>query len=174
MPKKDKPGMKPKKPGNTSREGVYRPTESEREERLAFAIKIRTRGGHKSAMMREIADEFGITLKTAEDYLVRAKQAMMEVMQKTTQELATESYTRLLESAVDEKATRGERIRAEEAIMKLFGLPGPTKHAITDAKGNDLEPDEARTRISVLASSLIDRPRSGGSGEVSGDPGAGD
>lgn len=149
--------MKEPQPGNRSRKGVERPTEEEIEKRIEFAIQVRLKGGHKSEMKRIIANEFGVTRKTAELYLGRAKNLMREIRNRDTAELMDESYLRLVGHAVAEDATRMERIKAETEIIKLMGIGSPTKHAITDSQGNDISIDEAESRLSAIASSLAQR-----------------
>lgn len=155
---------KQKRPGNKSRKEVKRPTETEIEERIQFAINLRLNTTmYKCEQKVAIAERFGVTRKTAEEYLGRAKVVMNDQRNRDTSELMDEAYLRLRGHAVSDEASRMERIKAETEIIKLMGLASPTKHAITDSEGNDISIDEAGSELSALASALADR-----SGEDSG------
>jgi hypothetical protein len=157
-------------PGKYSNgEAPYQPTEREIDDRVAFARDTYLRHRFKSTQIKAIRDEFGVSRRTAETYLSRARQEIRSLSDATWMEKREASYEFYLSIVMDETKPPNSRIKAQGAIDKLFGLDAPIKIARTDSDGNDLDLDGAADRVSALAQRIADRRGDSGSG--GGSPG---
>ena len=149
----------------------YQPTEKEQEDRIQFACKVWLEGRYKTAMLHKIADEFGISTRTAQKYLSLARDRLAEQTATSWQEKREEAYNRYLAIATDESMPPNARIKAQTRIDQIFGLDAPVKIARTDSEGKDISVDEARDSLASLLDSLAHRSGSDGDGEAEGSEG---
>lgn len=142
----------------------YQPTKKEIEERVEFARNIYLKQRFKGQMIAEIKQEFGVSARTAEKYLSRAKEQVRELSDATWMEKRENAYQFYLSIAMDESQPAHSRIKAQTRIDQIYGLDAPVKVARTDKDGNDITLDEAESRIDSLAARIAER---------GGDPGPG-
>ena len=108
-------------------------------------------------MLHKIADEFGVSTRTAQTYLSQARDRLSEQTSTSWQEKREEAYNRYLAIATDESMPPNARLKAQTRIDQIFGLDAPVKIARTDTDGNDIDINEARDRVDSLVKRLVER-----------------
>lgn len=145
-------------------EPPYQPTKKEIADRVEFARDVYLKRRFKGQMISDIKQEFGVSARTAEEYLSRAKAQVRELSDATWMEKRENAYQFYLSIAMDESQPAQARIKAQTRIDQIYGLDAPVKVARTDKDGNDITVDEAESRIDSLAARIAER---------GGDPGPG-
>ena len=135
----------------------YQPTDRELEDRIEFAMRVWLEGRYKTAMLHKIADEYGVSTRTAQTYLSHARDRLSEQTATSWQEKREEAYNRYLAIATDESMPPNARLKAQTRIDQIFGLDAPVKIARTDTDGNDIDINEARDRVDSLVKRLVER-----------------
>jgi len=134
----------------------------ELESRVEVTETLLARGMRKSDIKRYLRTEYGVTARTCENYLSRAKDRIMLKLREDRESHRSMSLALYRSVLSDANASLADRLRAQRDIDRLLGLNAPLKVAATDTHGRDLPPHEARDTISALAQRIADRM--GGSG----------
>ena len=156
-------------------EGQGRIEEDEYDARIEHALDLLIAHYRKSVIKTVLKETYGVTARTAENYISRAR-VLLLAQASDEQEFQRAKSIRYWESVIaHEETSVVEKRHARTRLDKIWGVDAPTRIAQTDSKGNDIiDPDEARTRLSVIAASLAERRGDSGAVPVHGDPRAGD
>jgi len=111
----------------------------------------------KSEIKRVMRDRYGADRATVERYLSTAREHLLIEIGETRDWMRAQSLAVYSAVIRDSEASHRDKIRAQAQIDKLLGLAAPIKIAQTDIQGRDLPPDEARDRLSALASTIVQR-----------------
>ena len=149
-----KPGGQKGNPGRTA--------ESEIEERIAICREMLEGHCTKSEIKKAMRQQFGADARTVERYLSRAREDILKEISDTRDFFRAQSLAAYRNVLKSPEATIKDRILAQRQTDHLLGLHAPWKVAQTDTNGRDIPPDEARDRISSLASRVAERIREAG------------
>ncbi len=133
------------------------------ERRVKHVYEMLVAGKTKTEVKRYCKSEWGVSARTCEDYLKRARESIfMELHQDqdSHRALSLSTYKAILSS---DKSSQADKVRAQTRIDKLLGLERPELFAAVDKEGNDLptpmDPIEAGERILSIANRLRQRQR---------------
>jgi len=112
---------------------------------------------HRGDIKRHLMERFSITRATADRIIAAAREDILRELSEAKDWWRAKSLATYAAVIRSEDASHRDRIRAQIAIDQLLGLREPTKVAMTDSAGRDLPPDEARDRLSALASVIAER-----------------
>ena len=102
-----------------------RPHRSEHQQIIAACRDMFALGARNGEVKSRVSEQFGISPRTVERYMRRARDAMVEETTRSRTELraeAAEVYRIILR---DETANHFAKMKAQERIDKLFGLESP-------------------------------------------------
>lgn len=112
------------------------PTAAEKRERIDGVI-LRMRKGETVGQIRQwLKGEFGVTTRTCDRYLSRARKEISEAVGRTETDLRTEAMAFYEGVRADQAATVWQKLKAQEQLDSLMGLAKPRKVAMTDSTGN--------------------------------------
>jgi hypothetical protein len=112
------------------------PTDNEKRARIEGVI-LRMRRGETVGQIRQwLKGEFGVTTRTCDRYLSRARKEISESVGRTEGDLRTEAMAFYEGVRADPTATVWQKLKAQEQLDSLMGLAKPRKVAMTDASGN--------------------------------------
>lgn len=120
-PKQSRKRKKPKLPTRIEREVI--------QENVQKLLDLRT---HVGAVKRVIAERYGLSPRSVEPYLRRARVEKLEATGKPIEEHRSDSFAFYQAIVADPKAPVRDRIRAQQSIDRLLGLCMPVK---MDASG---------------------------------------
>lgn len=147
--------------GNPRKKAI-KPTRAEYRERVDICRQLLCAHQTDGAIKKAVAVRYDISTRSVERYLRRARDILLDEINKTPDEMRSMSYETYRKIISDPNAHQHNIIAAQKQMDKLFGLNGPIKVAQTDTEGNDLNSlSEARDEISAILSAL--RKRAGGS-----------
>lgn len=148
---------KKKSTASKERKEAKRPTESEKEARIQFAIRQWLNCGYQDMMLLNIRKEFDVTERTAQLYLARAREVIGKMRDKANKDFVDEVYARSIDR-LSRCETVDQEDRVERTIMDLLGLKAPVRVARTTADGKDVDvdADERRVQLRNLALALAD------------------
>lgn len=106
--------------------------------------KLLGKGAYDGEVKTVVAARYGISRRTVERYLRRAREEMRAEIGRDKPDLQAESLEVYRSILMDEDAKPIEKIKARERMDKLLGLEAPVKVASTDKEGNDLLTREQR------------------------------
>ena len=138
-----------------------KPTKASMEQRISFTANLLVQGLYKHQIKEALRKEFGVSPRTMETYLARAREILKEEASLSREQMRAESYARCLSVMQKQEARPQDILRAQERIDSVFGLTAPKRIAVTDTDGNDINSPEALERLQAIADSLDD-----GAGEV--------
>ena len=138
-------------------EGQGRIPEDEYDSRIEYALDLLIKHYRKSDIKKKLKEAYSVTARTAENYIARAR-VLMLARASDEQEFERSRSIKYWESVIsNDDAPITEKRHARARLDKIFGVDAPTRIAATDTKGNDISPDEARTRLSIIAQGLSER-----------------
>jgi hypothetical protein len=147
-----------KNPGQTSQEELDR--------RIKECRLLLENRALKSEIKKLMFEKYEVDARTVESYLSRAKEEMVLALSETRDFFRSQALAFYCKILRQPDATVKEKIMAQRRIDSLLGLEAPVRWAATDTNGKDLPPDEARDRISTLASRVAERFREAGVGGI--------
>jgi hypothetical protein len=150
--------MKPE-PTTTPGNRRGRVTETEVQRRVDECRQLLIHRATKAEIKRVMRQRYGADRATTERYLASAREALLIEIRETKDWMRAQSLAVYSQVIRAKDATHRDRIKAQAHIDKLLGLHAPIKVAATDVQGNDIPPDEARDRLSALASTIAERIR---------------
>jgi hypothetical protein len=113
------------------------------EERINYACQVLGRRGYKHELFALLRHRYGISTRTCERILARARVVMAQRAGKDRAEHKVDALS-FYESVVrDPGATTGERLHAQSRIDRLLGLEAPQRLA----HGGDPKAPPARVRV---------------------------
>jgi hypothetical protein len=118
----------------------YKPDRAEQEERVAFTVFLLSRHARKSEIKRLLKARFGVSARTCERLLARARGLLRESTGAPPQEHRLRSYAFYLSVIRDPAATLREKMLAQKRIDKLLGLELRGK-AVEPGEGTEGGPD---------------------------------
>jgi hypothetical protein len=138
-------------------------TAEEMEERVDYTARMLARRVVKSDIKRELKSRYGVTARTCEEYLSRARGVVLSWTGKAKAEHRVDSLA-FYESVLQGDASVAEKIKAQERIDKLLGLEEPQRLKLSlDDILDQLPPDlSAETRRAIIEGGP------GGGGEAAG------
>lgn len=136
-----------------------RSTHKSFEERIEVARKLLSARMRHGDVKRYLKNTYGVATRQAETYIARARKLMREETGRPKDEHVADSYAFYCSVIADPNASHKDKLRAQELLDKLLGLPVPFRIAQTDSKGNDLTPDAARAEFDRIAAILRERAR---------------
>ena len=105
-----------------------RPTSAEITERIEFCRALLLKRQPKSTIKRLFRQRFGdVTARTIEDYLSRAREAILADVEATRQNLRDMQLASYESFVANPKVIDRDKLRALERIDKLMGLEAPTR-----------------------------------------------
>lgn len=117
-----------KNPGQTS--------EEELEKRVELVLKMLISGYRKSLIKTVLKQRYGVTARTVENYLSRAKQILLLELKEERDDQCARSLAFYRSVLSDATAKTKDKINAQRRIDLLLGLQAPTRVALTDPEGN--------------------------------------
>jgi hypothetical protein len=166
-----KPASTPKQP-KAAKQRVCKGKipEKEHQRRVDECRALLERHLTKSEIKKAITAKYDVDGRTVERYLSRARDLIVLEISETRDYFRSQSLAVYRSVLKNPDATLKEKILAQRQIDHLLGLHSPWKVAQTDTNGRDIPPDEARDRLSSLASRVAERIREAGvGGNVAGD-----
>jgi hypothetical protein len=138
-------------------EGQGRIPEDEYDDRIEFTLDLLVGHQKKSFIKTALKERWGISARTAENYIARAR-VLLLAQASDEQEFQRCKSIRYWETVIaDPSIPVSEKRHARTRLDRIWGVDAPTRIAQTDTKGNDIDPNEARTRLSVIAAALAQR-----------------
>jgi hypothetical protein len=138
-----------KNPGQTPSDEI--------DKRVEITETLLARGMRKSDIKQYLKGEFGITARTCESYLARARDLILLKLRSDRDEHRAMALAFYQTVRADASASFMERLRAQQQIDHLLGLHAPWKVAQTTTDGKDVLPTDVDDRLSALASRIADR-----------------
>ena len=126
-----------------------------------MAFKLLRKREPNGLVKQLLMQRYGIEFRQAGVYIARARKALLEESGKPENEHRTDAYNLYITIIEDKNLPPLTRLRAQELLVKLFGLEGPIRIAQTDTQGNDIATDGARAVFNRIAARLNDAPGSG-------------
>jgi len=112
------------------------PTAAQKRERIDGVI-LRMRQGQTIGQIRQwLKGQYGVTTRTCDRYLSRARTEISEAIGRTEGDLRAESMAFYEGVRADPTATVWQKLKAQEQLDSLMGLAKPRKVAMTDTTGN--------------------------------------
>lgn len=146
------------------RKKMVKPTKKEHAERVDICRQLLCAHQTDGAIKKAVAARYDIHVRSVQRYLARARQILLDEIDKTPDEMRSQSYETYRKIIADPESKTSDVIQAQKHLDKLFGLNGPIKVAQTDAEGNDLAPgsySEARLEVGEIITAIRDRQRAG-------------
>lgn len=135
------------------RKPLYRPTIRESRGIMMAVIDMLAFGYRKSEIKRTVKSKWNISTHTVERYIARAREEMLEAMEKTQMEHIAESIEFWQKIARNLKAPLAERRKARENIERLMGIRAPTQIIMQRAE-QEVTEEEERLRRERLADKI--------------------
>ena len=104
------------------RKPARKPVQAEHAQRVASAMEMLLEGKSDGQVKRAVAERFGLSPRTVERYLRRAREKMVESTGKPADALRAEALAVYQTIIDDPEAENRDRIKARERIDKLLGL----------------------------------------------------
>jgi hypothetical protein len=104
-----------------------KPTKAELADRIEFTVYLLATGTMKGVIKKQLAASYGVDHHTAERYLSRARGIITKESGKTQAEWRLESLNFLVAMRSNPKHSVGNRIKANEDIIKLLALNLPAR-----------------------------------------------
>jgi hypothetical protein len=148
-----KPKTRRKSPGRTP--------DAELEERARLTASLLGQGRTKGDIKKALATKYNVDHHTAERYLGRAREILLAELRETRdyhKSSALEFYRSVL---VNSEATIRDKIAAQKRIDFILGLHAPSRVAVTDTDGNDIDPSEIDSKIVALLAQINEPGREG-------------
>lgn len=102
-------------------------TAEEIEERVEACEQMIALGRYNGEIKRAMAKQYGISPRTAESYIKKARTAMLNRRGETRDGLQADAMAFYQSIIRDENASNRDKIRARERIDKLLGLDEPQR-----------------------------------------------
>jgi hypothetical protein len=142
----------------------HKPTRAEQEERATFTAFLLSRYAHKGEIKRLLQARFGVSARSCERYLARARELLLAGSGAPLEEHRLQSYNFYVSVIRDPQATLREKLIAQKRLDKLLGLELRGKAAVAEREaGPDplaairqqaLQDPEARELLARLAERL--------------------
>jgi hypothetical protein len=141
----------------------HKPTRAEQEDRVAFTAFLLSRYAHKGEIKRLLKARFGVSARTCERLLARAREVLLKATGAPPEEHRLQSYSFYVSVLRDPAATLRERMLAQKRIDKLLGLELRPAGEVEREAGPDplaairqqaLQDPEARELLARLAERL--------------------
>lgn len=137
-----------------------RTTNAQIAERVLLVAKLLCRGLFKSDIHRVVTERYHVHWRTADNYVVRARQLLLSNVQKTRDTLISESYGFYSSVLCDPNASMSDRLRAQERIDDLFALQAPRTqhHELSGPNGEPLNAPVTNVQVIIADNHRNDRP----------------
>lgn len=119
-----------------------KPTREEMDRRIEFVAKLVMLRKTTGAIKRMCNKRYGVSARTAENYLARARDSLKERAERPTVEYMAEAI-RFYESIVGDVNQKAiDRIKAQNSIDKIRGLHSPDKLELTGRDGGPIQTED--------------------------------
>lgn len=153
--------MAGKNPGRTP--------EKEVEERVDYTVTLLKAKLYPGEIKKVLKGKYGVSARTCENYLSRARQILIEETDKTKEEHIADAYVTYNKVLRSKASSDKDKLLAQNSLNKLLGLNMPLTVAQTDTKGNDIEPDAtAEDQLLALIDAVNERNGKAGGDSSSG------
>ena len=138
-----------------------RATHRERDTRISLVRKLISARMTNGEIKRAMATQFGLSPRTAEGYISRARAEIMEDLGRSREDHQADAYTFYCAVVGNREASNRDKIKAQERIDKLLGLESPAKisQELTGPGGEPLT-----IRAGLMHQMMQDAERRGGFG----------
>ncbi|HAI10602.1 MAG TPA: hypothetical protein DCM28_02785 [Phycisphaerales bacterium] len=116
-----------------------KPTQKEKEHRIAKVLKMLVDGYTKGEIKRECRERFDASARTVERYLQQARNLLIEELEEPIEAIKARSLTLYRSIINDRKATLLDKVRAQKRIDKIMGLEAPLKHEVSGRDGRPIQ-----------------------------------
>lgn len=130
----------------TRRTPLRKCTREEAELRTEACMSLLAKGLRKGETKRAMAKMFGISNKQAERYIFRAREAMLERLGRSREEMRAGSLAYYESLLANPKATISEQIHARKRIDKLLGLDEPQRLEHSGPSGGPIQHEQKMVR----------------------------
>ncbi len=126
-----------------------KPTRKEYDTRIDAVAKLLVQGAKKGEIKKQAKDQWGVSARTVENYLARARERLIAEMDEPKEVLVLQAL-HIYEAVINDGESYGmEKIKARERIDKLLGLESPFRHELSGPGGkpiqtSTLSPEAAR------------------------------
>jgi hypothetical protein len=127
----------------------HKPTREEEKERIEFTASLLSSGNRKGEIKRQLKARYGVSARTCERYLSRARPLVRASLGVSLEEVRLQSYSFWSSIIRDSTAPLRFKMRARKRLDKLLGL---TTYMRTPAR----EPREAEELADLLRRALKD------------------
>ena len=138
------------------RKKYVKPTQREKEARVAEAAMLTAHGATRIQCHRIMCPKYDVHWATVDRYLLYARQLSLERAKKTKPDAIAEAIAFYDAIILDPKSTRKEQSDARERLDKIFGVYAPTSVRVGDPNGRPLAPIVNAPRVSVV---IVDNGR---------------
>jgi hypothetical protein len=154
-------------------------TNDEVARRVFETRKLLEAGAYVHEVKAAIRGDYGVCADTVRTYIRRARKQILAQSKRPADVHRAEAVAFYKSLIGNPDVSDKTRVTAQRYLCKLLGLEGPEKHAITDAKGNDIAnpTDSERIQFNALLDQLRDRsgkngvdPAIGKNGKSNGSP----
>jgi hypothetical protein len=154
-----------------------RPTPAQLEERAAHAAHLLSRFAYKHQIFRMLKARYGVSARTCERVLARARELLAEQAGRTREDFRRDGVAFYLSVIRDARSSVREQMEAMREILRVVGGYAPLKVAATDGEGNDRF-EQSRSWVNAalkhprgaeLLAELAELELDGGAGGVGGE-----
>lgn len=110
--------------------------EAELVARVELTLNMLTKGYRKSVIKTVMRQRYGVSPRTVENYLARAKEILLVELKEERDEHAGRSLAFYRSVIADPAVKMKDKLVAQRRIDLLLGLQAPTRVALTDPEGN--------------------------------------
>lgn len=120
-------------------------------ERVSFVAELLSHGERRGAIHRLCAEKWGVSWRTTDTYVVRAREAFRKAASASIEDMVAESKAFYDSVLSNPKATVRDKLFARQRLDELFGLDAPTrlKHEVSGPNGGAIQ-TEADLDLSKL------------------------
>ena len=122
------------------RKKYVKPTQREKEARVAEAAMLTAHGATRIQCHRIMCPKYDVHWATVDRYLLYARQLSLERAKKTKPDAIAEAISFYDKIILDPKSTRKEQFDARERLDKIFGVYAANSIRIGDPNGKPLAP----------------------------------
>jgi hypothetical protein len=128
-----------------------RTTNAEISQRIMACATLLSRGVYRAQIHSIIAKNYGVHWRTCDNYVARARELLLSSIQKTRDELVSESYGFYTSILRDSTATNSDKLRAQERIDDLLALQAPrvAHHELSGPNGSPLAGPAAAAQVVI-------------------------
>lgn len=118
--------------------------------RLDETVNLMRARQQRHIIVRYLRTKFRISDRTAARYIERARDVLTIQSDQPKAAHRVDAYTFYASIVADPSQSMTIRMRAQDAIVNLFGLATPIRVAQTDTNGDDVSPEQVRSELVAI------------------------